>query len=197
MDKRLFAQSMQKLAIVVPAFAPDFTRKEVLAAWFEALSDLDPSKFDAALKTASISCDTFPPVARIRSLAGQGTPSKEAQATTLVDTIVDALRIGPERPTEAYAQMGPQAAAIAQKLGSWRDLCMITDLTQLEWIKRSWMKTAKAFLEDPTSQPLMLASTEVLALPSAPQEQKEFEHVSTQSEQIKNEIKNKLREAVK
>lgn len=197
MDKRLFAQSMQKLAIVVPAFAPDFSRKEVLAAWYEALSDLDPSKFDSALKTASISCDTFPPVARIRSLAGQGTLSNEVQATTLVCAIVDALRIGPERPIEAYKQMGPQAAAIAQKLGIWRDLCMSTDLTQLEWIKRSWLKTAKAFLEDPTSQPLMLASAEVLALPSAPQEQKEFEHVSTQPEQVKNEIKIKLREAVK
>ena len=196
MDKRIFAQSMQKLAIVVPAFAPDFSRKEVLAAWHEALSDLDPSKFDSALKTASISSDTFPSVARLRSLAGQGAVSTEAQATTLVGAIVEALKIGPERPTEAYKQMGPEAAAIAMKLGSWRDLCMSTDLTQLEWIRRSWIKTAKAHITDPTFKPLMLPESEVLALPQA-QEHIEFEHVSTQSEEKKNEIKTKLREAVK
>lgn len=194
-DKKVFAYSLQKLALVIPAFAPDFSKKEVLQAWFESLCDLDPEKFDSALRQAALGCETFPAVARIRALAGQESPSKEVQATHVANAIAEALRIGPERPMEAYKRMGPVAAAVAVKLGNWRDLCMGTDVNQLEWIKRSWIKIAKEHLSDHNAPVLMLAQSDTLALPESESDDEKFVHVSSHSIEERVAIKTKLREA--
>lgn len=161
MDRRKeILLSLRKLSIAIPSFAPDFGKREVCEAWLEHLADLPSAALGAACKTAVQTLDTFPSVARLRTLAGRKATSDKERAEEIADKIWSSLRIGANNPDRAFAQMGSEAAAVARRLGSWYDLCMFSDVTQESFIKRRWRSAAESYLAEGRSTAPALAQAQ-------------------------------------
>lgn len=120
MEKQEFVLVMNDLARSVRKYAPDFTDRENLAAWYTPLKDIPSDRLIEACNFAKSNLDEFPSIAWIIRKC-KGTTRSDREIGQEISTRIEGAisKFGWTNPKGAREYMGPLAWEVVQQLGGW------------------------------------------------------------------------------
>lgn len=138
--QKFLIKHLQKMAIKIPAGAPNFTEQLVCEAWLEEIDDLNKSQFETACSKAVQECRFFPSVSEFRSFAKPKEATSQENAVEVADRIAGAISAhGYTNPQIARQAIGELGWLLVERLGGWREVChSIQSYDQLATFKAQW-----------------------------------------------------------
>lgn len=118
MNKLEFVDYMRKMNFYFKLGGPDITKAEEMAAWYDALMDIDRDVFVKACVTIRDTFTRHPTIADFKKLCGCQPMTDEQQALKAADTILDAALNG----GQARHLLGELAFAVSQRNNGFHDI---------------------------------------------------------------------------
>lgn len=161
MTPNLMLSSLVKLAQAVPKFAPDFSKQDTAEVWVTSLlrEAWDAQTFGEICKTVIRTCDQFPSIAQIVSIAnGSAVVDDKALATQQAEALWVRIRlISPHyEPDRFMDSLTPAQRAAVPSRDSARALAHLTEGDRTTCIAQ-WRTAIEGYLSRESSSPDVLA----------------------------------------
>ncbi len=120
MDKKFFANLMVRTGQAIRKFAPDFSDRAILAAWYDDLKHLSHNDLEAACDFARKNLDEFPSLAWFLRKSHGLTRSFDEIGQDIATRIEKAIGMfGYTQPGRAEQYIGEMGWLVVQQCGGW------------------------------------------------------------------------------
>jgi hypothetical protein len=143
MDLERFGLALKSLALVLPKWAPDFSKPNAIGIWFTSFKEMPQEKFLLGCKLAKESLEEFPSLKKLMELCEGNILDPEELGQQIAAKIEEAMeKIGGYNPQYAQNFLGPLGWKIVQENGGWNAICNLT-YKDLEHLRKKWRDRAK------------------------------------------------------